>query len=73
MKTVLDPYDPNGLLESWKSISPKSGLENNNFISWYSIVQYIPKAGMERFNAPYGQPSRGKFDSPFRQTVLDYL
>ena len=41
-KTVLDLYIPVGLLESYQSISQKFGLENANFISWYSTVQCIP-------------------------------
>ena len=38
-KRVLDLDNSVGLLESWKSISQKFGLENSNFISWYSTVQ----------------------------------
>ena len=37
-KTVLDIYNPVGLLESWQSISQKFGLENANYMRWYSAV-----------------------------------
>ena len=47
IKTVLDLYNPVGLLESWQSISQKFGLENANFISWYSTVQCISREWKE--------------------------
>ena len=47
IKTVSDLYNPVGLLESWQSISQKFGLENANFISWYSSVQCIPREWKE--------------------------
>ena len=46
IKTVSDLYNPVGLLESWQSIS-QNGLENANFISWYSTVQCIPREWKE--------------------------
>ena len=51
IKTVLDIYNPVGLLESCQSISQKFGLENTNFISWYSNVQCILREWKE---LPYG-------------------
>ena len=42
IKTVSDLYNPVGLLESWQSVPQKFGLENANFISWYSTVHCIP-------------------------------
>ena len=47
IKTVSDLCNPIGLLESWQSISQKFGLENANFISWYSTVQCIPREWKE--------------------------
>ena len=47
IKTVLDLYNPVGLIESWQSISQEFGLENPNFISWYSTVQCIPREWKE--------------------------
>ena len=47
IKTILDLYNPVGLLESWQSISQKFGLENANFISWYSTVQCISREWKE--------------------------
>ena len=47
IKTVSDLCNPVGLLESWQSISQKFGLENANFISWYSTVQCIPREWKE--------------------------
>ena len=47
IKTVLDLYNPVGLLEAWQSISQKFGLENSNFISWYSTMQCIPREWKE--------------------------
>ena len=52
IKTVLDLYNPVGLLESWQSISQKFGLENANFIprEWKEFIYHTGNLPADNFS-----------------------